>query len=471
MTDNNNLIFYDTETTGIQRDFSQILQCGSVLTDKAFNSLEEQDIGCAPLPWIIPNPRAMLTNKKTNLFNSNVSHYEMILDLQRQWKQWTLDNPGIFISYNGHAFDEELVRRQFFWNLLEPYITNTNGNGRLDLMLMMHNIVCFFPEAINIPLFEDGPKISLKLEDIARANNISADSAHDAIADCNLMIDITKKIHSAVPDVFHSFLNISTKPGVMNLLNTDGFLALGEVFRRQIFRYPVVFCGSDPSRPNEIVFFDLSFDDPEEILELELSEIFKLINAGGRDGPLKKYKINKTIPICHSDLLTDRTLFDIDFDELNRRAQLVKNHEDFQTKVSQAMSDRMMSFPEPEFIEQTIYSGGFPSYKDKDLMQEFHLTDDAEHRVKIARNFEDERTRIFAERIICQMHFEQAPNDFKNRYKELFDERIASKGLWGYVESSIEETSKLLDESDDQETTNILEDTLKHLRKMQSLID
>ena len=29
-----NLIFYDTETTGIQKDFSQILQCGSVLTDR-----------------------------------------------------------------------------------------------------------------------------------------------------------------------------------------------------------------------------------------------------------------------------------------------------------------------------------------------------------------------------------------------------------------------------------------------------
>ena len=72
-----------------------------------------------PCIWndVIPNPRAMLTNKKINLFNSNVSHYEMIKDLQIQWKQWTLDNPGIFISYNGHAFDEELVRRQFFWNL------------------------------------------------------------------------------------------------------------------------------------------------------------------------------------------------------------------------------------------------------------------------------------------------------------------------------------------------------------------
>ena len=75
MSDNNNLIFYDTETTGIQRDFSQILQCGSVLTDNAFNSLGEQDIGCAPLPWVIPNPRAMLTNKKTNLFMRKSSFF------------------------------------------------------------------------------------------------------------------------------------------------------------------------------------------------------------------------------------------------------------------------------------------------------------------------------------------------------------------------------------------------------------
>ena len=471
MSKHNNLIFYDTETTGIQRDFSQILQCGSVVTDSFFNSIAEQDIGCAPLPWAIPTPMAMLTNKKTHLFNSNTSHYEMILDLQRQWKQWTLDNPGIFISYNGHLFDEELVRRQFFWNLLEPYTTNTNGNGRLDLMLMMHNVACFFPEAINIPLFEDGPKISLKLEHIARANDVSADDAHDAIADCNLMIDVTKKISDVIPDVFQSFLNISTKPGVMNLLNSDGFLALGEVFRRQMFRYPVVWCGSDPVRPNEIVFFDLSFDDPEEILELELSEIFKLINAGGRDGPLKKYKINKTIPICHSDHLTDKTIFDVDFDELNRRAQLVKNHQDFQTKVSQAMSDRMTSYPEPEHIEQTIYSGGFPSYKDKDLMQEFHLTDDAEHRIKIARNFEDERSRVFAERLVCQMHNQEAPEDFKKRYKEMLEERIASKGVWGCVESSIDQSIKLLDEQEDEEGAKILKDTIDYLKKMQTIVD
>jgi exonuclease I len=98
VSNNNNLIFYDTETTGIQRDFSQILQCGSVLTDGNLNALGEQNISCAPLPWVIPAPRAMLTNKKIDLFNSNVSHYQMMKDLQMQWKQWSASNRAIFVS-------------------------------------------------------------------------------------------------------------------------------------------------------------------------------------------------------------------------------------------------------------------------------------------------------------------------------------------------------------------------------------
>ena len=43
-----NLVFYDTETTGIQKEFSQILQCGSVFTDAHLERIDEQNIGCAP---------------------------------------------------------------------------------------------------------------------------------------------------------------------------------------------------------------------------------------------------------------------------------------------------------------------------------------------------------------------------------------------------------------------------------------
>ena len=461
----NNLIFYDTETTGIHKDFSQIIQCGSILTDNLLNTKDKQNIGSAPLPWVIPQPKAMLTNKKINSFKSNISHYQMMKDIQNQWKEWCSDNPSIFVTYNGHAFDEELIRRQFWSNLLEPYITNTNQNGRLDLMLMIHNIASFFSDEISIPLFEEGPTISIKLEHLAKEHGIDVSDAHDAISDCKFMIGLCQKIKDKIPDVFDSFINISTKEGVKNLLYSDEFLALGEVYRRHSFKYPVVICGADNSRPNDICFFDLSFD-PDEILNLDFTEINKIVQSGARDLPLKKYKINKTIPICSHKLLTKNNHFDISHDELQRRADSVKSNEDFFTKVSQAMEDRIMNFPEPDYLEGKIYSGGFPSYRDQDLMKEFHITDEVEHLVKISRNFEDERFRLLAERIICSQYESEIPGDIKNRYDDLIHERVKTEGKWGSVEKSLQEIDKLLEETTNDEDLNILNATKEKISSM-----
>ena len=463
----NNLIFYDTETTGIHKDFSQIIQCGSIFTDSNLIKKDQQNIGSAPLPWVIPQPKAMLTNKKINSFKSNVSHYQMMKGIQQQWKEWCADNPSIFVTYNGHAFDEELIRRQFWCNLLEPYITNTNQNGRLDLMLMIHNIASFFSEEISIPLFEDGPTISIKLEHLAKEHGIDVSDAHDAISDCNFMIGLCETIKDKIPEVFDSFLNISTKEGVKNLLYSDEFLALGEVFRRHSFKYPVVMCGADNSRPNDICFYDLSFD-PDEILNLDFTEINKMVQSGGRDLPLKKYKINKTIPVCSYKLLTKNNHFDISHDELQRRADIVKSNEDFFTKVSQALEDRIMNFPEPDYLEGKIYSGGFPSYRDQDLMKEFHISDEVEHLIKISRNFEDERFRLLAERIICTQYEGEIPDDIKNRYDDLIHERVKTDGKWGSVEKSLQEIDKLLEEITQDEDLKILNATKEKILSMKT---
>jgi len=462
-----NLIFYDTETTGIHKDFSQIIQCGSIFTDSNLIKKDQQNIGSAPLPWVIPQPKAMLTNKKINSFKSNVSHYQMMKGIQQQWKEWCADNPSIFVTYNGHAFDEELIRRQFWCNLLEPYITNTNQNGRLDLMLMIHNIASFFSEEISIPLFEDGPTISIKLEHLAKEHGIDVSDAHDAISDCNFMIGLCETIKDKIPEVFDSFLNISTKEGVKNLLYSDEFLALGEVFRRHSFKYPVVMCGADNSRPNDICFYDLSFD-PDEILNLDFTEINKMVQSGGRDLPLKKYKINKTIPVCSYKLLNKNNHFDISHDELQRRADIVKSNEDFFTKVSQALEDRIMNFPEPDYLEGKIYSGGFPSYRDQDLMKEFHISDEVEHLIKISRNFEDERFRLLAERIICTQYEGEIPDDIKNRYDDLIHERVKTDGKWGSVEKSLQEIDKLLEEITQDEDLKILNATKEKILSMKT---
>jgi len=456
-----NLIFYDTETTGLLKDFSQILQCGSIQSNRTLEVLEEQNLSCAPLPWAIPHPMAMVTNKKTSLFQSNVSHYEMMRDLNRQWRQWTIDEPATFITFNGMAYDEELIRRQFYWNLFESYLTNTNGNGRLDLFLMMHNIAAFAPHAIEIPLHDGGPAVSLKQADIAEANGIEIGDAHDAIADCKLMIGLLEIINSRKPELVDFFLSISTKPGVQAAMQQPGFLGLGEVFRREIFRHPVVPCGS--KAPNDVMFLDLSLD-PQEYFELDTQEIYSMVQKPGRSGPFKKYGINKTIPICPSAMIDDKSTFTVDFETLTERANKVRANVEFQNLVSQAMADKIDNWNNDyEHIEQMIYAGGFPSPQDKNLMADFHRIDSAEERIKITRNISDERHRLFAERLVCQMYPQDAPEDMVGRYQSLIDQRLDEEGPWGSLEKTLLETDKLLEKDQSAESKKIIIETKEFL--------
>ncbi len=127
-----------------------------------------------------------------------------------------------------------------------------------------------------------------------------------------------------------------------------------------------------------------------------------------------------------------------------------------------------MNYPEPSYVEGTIYSGGFPSYRDQDLMKEFHLSDDPQQLIKISRNFEDERFRILAERIICNEYQTDIPNDIKDRYDELVKERVQTEGKWGSVEKALQDIEKLLDEREDKEDLEILMATKEKLLSMQT---
>ena len=108
-------IYTDTETTGLNITFDQIIQVGSILTDEDISVLDKQNIGCCLLPWILPTPEALLVHKKIEcLDDSEKSHYEMMQDLRNQWLKWTENKNAVNITYNGHRFDEDLFRRQFF---------------------------------------------------------------------------------------------------------------------------------------------------------------------------------------------------------------------------------------------------------------------------------------------------------------------------------------------------------------------
>ncbi|UTH45338.1 exonuclease domain-containing protein [Loktanella salsilacus] len=58
-------VFYDTETTGTDTTFDQILQFAAILTDADLNEPDRFEVRCRLLPHVIPPPGALLATQMT----------------------------------------------------------------------------------------------------------------------------------------------------------------------------------------------------------------------------------------------------------------------------------------------------------------------------------------------------------------------------------------------------------------------
>ena len=125
-----NFIFYDTETTGTDTTFDQILQFAAILTDDDLNELDRFETRCRLLPHVIPAPGALLATRITPAILTDPSlpsHYQAMRQIADKLNAWS---PAIFIGYNTLAFDEPLLRQAFYQTLQPVYLTNTHGNSR-----------------------------------------------------------------------------------------------------------------------------------------------------------------------------------------------------------------------------------------------------------------------------------------------------------------------------------------------------
>ena len=149
-------VFYDTETTGTNTDFDQILQFAAIKTDDDLNELDRFEIRCRLLPHIVPAPGALLITGVTPqmlLDPALPSHYEAIRQIRNNLIEWS---PAIFLGYNSIKFDEGLLRQAFFQTLHPVYLTNTNGNTRADVMRIVHAASVYAPDSIAVAVDEKG---------------------------------------------------------------------------------------------------------------------------------------------------------------------------------------------------------------------------------------------------------------------------------------------------------------------------
>ena len=460
-------VFYDTETTGLDINFSQIIQVGCVLTDNNFNILEELNLSSKVLPWIVPSPDAFLVHRQTDYLEEGVSHFEMMKSLREKWLSWGKDKNLIFVTYNGHKFDEELVRRQFYWNLFDPYITNTNGNKRLDLMSLFQLIGNFYPAEIKIPEDED-ENISLKLTDLAKENNISVENAHDAIVDCMLMVNLMKKIKASAPEALKAAIKGSSKNGNIELTKTKPFSIFGEIYRKKKYIYPVIACGQNPNQTNQVAVIDLYFD-PKKMFEMTDYELAEQFGAGGG---LKKISVNKSIPIMPVDRIKNINNFlDSPFELLKTRAEQVSKNHEFQNRVCEVMTINQREYPPNKYLEQKVYER-FPSNSDKLWMERFEISTWAE-KAKLLSGFEDERYRELSQRLINYLKPEFSSNKEKDNYHDFIKERLLSNGPWKMtLEKAISRTNSLrieAEENKERDKLKIIDLLLHHYQQKKIL--
>ena len=172
-------VVYDVETTGLNKRFDQIVQFAAVLTDSDLNVTDRIEIGCRLMPHVIPSPEAMHVTglRIEQLLDSSLpSHYEMVTEVRRSLESWC---PSMFLGFNSLSFDEEFLRQAFYLSLYNPYLTNTSGNARADVLNLCRITAAFRPDVLTPAIDDDGRKL-FRLKLLAEANGIAAPTSHRA---------------------------------------------------------------------------------------------------------------------------------------------------------------------------------------------------------------------------------------------------------------------------------------------------
>lgn len=190
-------VFYDTETTGTDTAFDQILQFGAIRTDDDLNEIDRFEIRCRLQPHIVPAPMALkVTGIRPGMLLDPVlpSHYEAMRQVHAKLSDWS---PSVFVGYNSISFDENLLRQAFYQTLQSIYLTNTGGNTRADMLRIAHAVAVYAPNAIAIPLGDAGQQV-FRLDRLSPANGFDHAKAHDAMGDVDATIHLAKLVREYI---------------------------------------------------------------------------------------------------------------------------------------------------------------------------------------------------------------------------------------------------------------------------------
>lgn len=313
-------VFFDTETTGLRHGFDQIVHFAAIRTDNDLNETERFEVRSRLLPHVVPHPSALLTNRLPieRLTDGTLpSHYDMVRAIQGTLLAWS---PSVFVGYNSIRFDEEMLRHALFQTLHPAYLTSKNGNCRADALGLMMAAATLSPACLVVPLGPEG-RPTFRLDQLASANDLTHDQAHDAMADVVATLGLCRFVRERAPELWQRFIRFSKKATVGDFVESEDGFFLTEFFSNQAFHAPVVCLGPDPDQSNGRLCLRLDVP-PEDLASMPDEALQAYLSA--KPSPVRRLRINASPTLTAFYDAPDLMLNGADIDELEDRARRLR---------------------------------------------------------------------------------------------------------------------------------------------------
>jgi exodeoxyribonuclease-1 len=309
-------LWHDYETFGLNTRRDRPAQFAGIRTDAELNEIGEPlMIYCQPARDYLPDPSScLLTGITPQLcLERGLPEHEFASRIEA-----VLAEPGtIGVGYNTIRFDDEVTRHLFWRNLIDPYAREwQNGCGRWDLLDVVRMAYALRPEGIEWPMKPDerrpseagALRPSFKLEDLARANGLMHEAAHDALSDVRATIALARLIRTAQPKLFDFCLALHKKDRVAAELGlptspqtAQPFLHVSGMFPPERGCLAVMWpLAMHPANKNELLAWDLA-QDPGELPLLDVATLRQRLFSKSADLPegvlrlpIKSVHLNKS---------------------------------------------------------------------------------------------------------------------------------------------------------------------------------
>ncbi|WP_422343432.1 exonuclease domain-containing protein [Parasphingorhabdus sp.] len=407
--------FYDLETTGTSAAYDQPLQFAAVRTDDNFQIIEKFEARCRLASHILPSPWALAITgiKFPTLIDETLPElFDFSQIIARLIEKWT---PSTWIGYNNLAFDEEMLRQMFYQNLHpNNYLTQINGNDRLDVMKAVFAAHSVSPDTMSWPTTKSG-RVSFRLDQLAPKNGLNSHNSHDALGDVYATIHIAKKMATNASELWANLAKCRNKNYVNKQLEYGAPLRLivrdGPTAPKAIIG---TLCGRNASNPNQIAFLDLETPNIKEILSYSDDELEGAIFKSPRK--IRILSVNSAPPILPVASCSQA---------LHHAAKLVTENRQFSKRIGQVMSRRYDQSEPSQYVETRIYEG-FYNQNDIELLFEFQRSN-WEKRATLSSRFQDERLIQLGSRLIGKFYPEGLGQDqtAKTKIDELESRKFA----------------------------------------------